>query len=297
MKKGHSFLLIAFVFLASCGFLAKDSDLPQVLPPVSVTAFPTTTLLIQATFTPSPTEKVEIIHTPLPTLSSQEPSIVVKELMEKNGGCKLPCWWGVLPGQTRWQAVEKLLSPIANSIYKSTGANPNSDHIEMLFPAPYPMTGEFRQVYLVDDDVVERIEILPQQFSKYSVPNGLIQELGVPEMVFLGGAVDQPQSFQLILYYPSRGVFALYSSELHPAQQREMLEVCFTEDTIDYTDIFLWDPINSFSETLDYIFIQYERRFYEIELVTDLTINELVATFESSSQVDCLQTPSDFWRN
>jgi len=166
----------------------------------------------------------------------------------------------------------------------------------MFFPAPYPSTGEFRQGYLVENGIVKQIEVWPQHYSKYSLPNGLLQEFGNPEMIFLGGSINQPQSFQLILYYPSQGIFALYSNELHPFQEQEVVDVCFTETEIAYVEMFLWAPDDSFSETLDYVFGEYERPFYEVELVTDLTISEFSDIFESG-KTGCFKTPSSFWSN
>jgi len=70
--------------------------------------------------------------------------------METNVECRLPCWWGVLPGKTSWQNAEKYLSSITTSIYESAGATPDTRRIEMLFPAPYPFDGEFRKTFQVD---------------------------------------------------------------------------------------------------------------------------------------------------
>jgi len=166
----------------------------------------------------------------------------------------------------------------------------------VFFPAPYPSTGKFRQELLVENGIVKQVEVLPQQFSKYSVPNGLFQEFGNPEMILLGGSVDQVQTFELILYYPHQGIFALYSNELHPFQQQEVLNVCFTEAEMSYVDIFLWNPADSFSETLDYIFGEYERPFHNIEVVTNLTVDEFSDLFESGKP-GCFKTPSNFWTN
>jgi hypothetical protein len=295
MKKETFACLLFVAILASCSPLRNDISSPQVM--MSATPIPVIISTKLATITPLPTSTILSVQTRLPTLNAQNPSVAVKELLENNGGCQLPCWWGVIPGRTNWEDAYNLLSPIANTVYESTTGNPELINVAMFFPAPYPLSGEFRQVYRVKDGIVERIEILPQGYSKYSLPNGLLREFGNPEMIFLGGSIDQPQSFQLILYYPSQGIFALYSNELHPFQQQEILDVCFTEAEITYVDMFLWDPANSFSEALDYIFGQYERPFYEIELVTDLTISEFSDLFASSDQAGCFLTPSSIWRN
>lgn len=68
------------------------------------------------TFIPQPTRTVRPTVPPPPTLaplpslaplpiSTLEPDAMhafVAEMLETNGGCDLPCWWGITPGETRW---------------------------------------------------------------------------------------------------------------------------------------------------------------------------------------------------
>jgi hypothetical protein len=294
MKKESVTCILFIVMVASCnppgGFNSQ---------PFQTTSAPTATLINTSTstaiITPEALASPESSQTPLPTFNSEISSLTVKALMENNGGCRLPCWWGVIPGKTSWHSAEESLSSITTSIYESAGAAPDTRRIEMVFPAPYPSDGEFRQVYRVRNDVVDRIEILPQDFSKYSLPEEILVELGTPDMIFLGGTIEAPQSFQLVLYYPSQGVFALYSNTVQPVQQQDLIDVCFDESTMDYVDIYLWNPTDSFSETLDFIFANYYRPFHDIELVTDMTKSELRNLFLSQNHDGCFQTASSFW--
>lgn len=288
-------LPITLFFFIFIGFACSSSDaIPSA---VEISIINTATTSISPTsLPPAKTPLLLPTWTSLPTLSASEAQTFVTKLLADNVDCHLPCWWGVIPGQTRWQDAEASLSPIAITIHESTSEDSNPRHFEVFLPAPYPSAGKFRQEYLVENAVVKQIEILPQHFSKYSLPGGLLQELGNPETIFLGGSINQPQSFQLILYSPSQGTFALYSNELHPFQEQEVVDVCFTEAEIAYVDMYLWNPTDSFSETLDYIFGEYERPFYEIEAVTDLTISEFSDIFESG-RTSCFKTPSSFWSN
>jgi hypothetical protein len=295
MKKESVICILLIVIVASCSSLRDINSQPFQNTPA-----PTATLTRAATSTSTitlePLATSDFSQTPLPTLSSENSSRTVQVLMETNGGCRLPCWWGILPGKTSWQSAEKYLSSITTSIYESAGATPDTRRIEMLFPAPYPFDSEFRQVYRVKHDFVDRIEILPQDFSKYSLPEGMLNELDTPDMIFLGGTIEEPQSFQLVLYYPSRGVFALYSNTMQPVQPQDLIDVCFNESAMDYVDIYLWNPTDSFSETLDFIFSNYYRAFHDIELVTDMTKSELRDLFLSPIHNGCFQTASSFWR-
>ncbi len=292
MKKTTSIYLLITIIAVSCSTLVKDPNSDQAIAvsktPESIGA--ATTLI---TSTSSPMVTMEPVGTSLLTLDSQNPSITVKNLLNNNGDCQLPCWWGIVPGKTTWQDAHTFFSPIATSIYESTKPDSNPRYFEVFFPAPPPFEGEFKQGYLIKNDVVTQIEILPQNFSKYSLPKELFQEFGVPEKVLLGGSVDQDQSFQLVLYYPERGIFAMYVSELRPSNYQEQIDICFTE--VDYVDMFLWDPTESFSETMDNVFRLYEHPFYDIETVTTLTLDDFNNIFTDSEQPDCFLSPSSFW--
>jgi hypothetical protein len=64
----------------------------------AVTATPT--LILPTTPTPGPL-------TPLPTiaLTDEQRKENVAELLRSNGGCNLPCWWGIVPGTSSVQGV------------------------------------------------------------------------------------------------------------------------------------------------------------------------------------------------
>lgn len=65
----------------------------------------TPTLTLPATPTSGPL-------TPLPTIAitDDQRREIVAELMRRNGGCDLPCWWGIYPGTTLVQDVAENLS-------------------------------------------------------------------------------------------------------------------------------------------------------------------------------------------
>src|SRR5215216_5270875 len=155
MKKESVFCILLIVMVANC---ISPRDISSQ--PFQTTPAPTASLTKTATITLEPLVTLEFSQTPLPTLNSKNSSLTVQALMENNGECRLPCWWGVIPGKTSWHSAEEFLSSITTSIYESAGTTPDTRHIEMFFPAPYPSDGEFRQVYRVRNDVVDRIEIL-----------------------------------------------------------------------------------------------------------------------------------------
>ena len=52
-----------------------------------------------------------------PTMAPEDAMEFVLELMENNGGCHLPCWWGqIVPGVTRWEDAKSFLETFASDI-------------------------------------------------------------------------------------------------------------------------------------------------------------------------------------
>ncbi len=66
-----------------------------------------------------------LIPSPMPTLSLEEKEIVTSELYKTNGNCELPCWWGIVPGETEWQTAKLLLNSVATEL--STSAESEFD--------------------------------------------------------------------------------------------------------------------------------------------------------------------------
>ncbi len=114
----HCTLVILSLGLVGCStFPASSSEMPL---PVTLIPSPTAVLspspeLPTSTPTPSP---VSATHTPCPTrtptptcapppptLTPDERHAYVEEMLATNGGCELPCWWGVTPEQSDWQSV------------------------------------------------------------------------------------------------------------------------------------------------------------------------------------------------
>ena len=67
------------------------------------------------TFTPTSVSTL----TPLPTLSQRDAHDLIQALLQNNGGCRLPCWWGITPGQTDWNTARQFLDTFVIDIKQS----------------------------------------------------------------------------------------------------------------------------------------------------------------------------------
>lgn len=102
--KTKLFLLMQFVALAVAGCFSSVPQYPST-EVVLASALP-----VSASATSIPSPVLTSTFTPQPTLAYDVQDEFVS-LLTQNGGCSLPCLWGIVPGKTSWQEAATLLSP------------------------------------------------------------------------------------------------------------------------------------------------------------------------------------------
>jgi len=116
--------LILLVSLVGCSASVTPTPSPSATP-LSATfealpSPPDTSL--QDTSTPSPQPEIPtqtplpprpskaLTPTSVPTLADSEEQELVLNLLQDNGGCQLPCWWGFTPGETTWHTAQEFFA-------------------------------------------------------------------------------------------------------------------------------------------------------------------------------------------
>ena len=301
MLKEFNFLPIIILFLTGCATL-PNATMTQVS---SVTTVPTahststTTPILTETSSPEPT--IEPTWTLPATVPVDDSFSEINELFRTNGGCRLPCWWGITPGQTKWEDARNILFPFADNV--ADGQDKNGEFLAGLMTHYITSNGGtgFEQDYIIKNGIVQAIKIK----LHHPIPGPKLKEMlsnyGIPDEVYLGGTYDQPsegppwQSFWLFLYYAKRRIFVEYSQGFEPPQPPNgFLSICFPESKIEYSELHIWGPEYSFEETLASIIQDYNPT-RSLEDVTDLTDEELYKKFASSNDVPCIKTPAKNW--
>ncbi|MFT3893686.1 MAG: hypothetical protein QM730_18815 [Anaerolineales bacterium] len=132
MWKKSTLLLCILLSLFGCSIAHKNlpsttaaiTSMPSIMSAIQISITSTSTLMIP-TLTPTPHPTLSATQTIVPTLSTDEALQQIKELYKDNGGCDLPCWWGIVPGETTWEQTKQLLGPLG--IMKN-------DYFEVLVP-------------------------------------------------------------------------------------------------------------------------------------------------------------------
>jgi hypothetical protein len=270
------------------------------------------------TITPSvtPTATSAIITPTLgPTLPPEKAQSEIKNLLISNGGCELPCWWGMTPGVTRLEDIRLYLSTF-RAITGNFGLRENRGIISFTIPGndrhldiylyyagkdqlvdwiwvgtqgTKPVTGGYSQVY---GDLFYN-----SAMKKYTLSQ-ILTDYGKPIRVLIWAPpLDFQQPFEIMLDYSTSGFLMGYT--LPEEQVGDNFVGCPVQAHIYF---WLWpkDKQPSFSDMIamtgfgsfDPVSIKY---YKPIENVTKFTMDSFYKTFKEPGNVNCIVTPSHYW--
>lgn len=217
---------------------AVASATMEVAPTVTPTILPTLSLE-NSTPTPFPTFDVAVS-----TLSKEVATQNLIELLETNRGCELPCWWGIMPGETNVDNIE--------SIFVNLGFDWYRDYEELedntLYKASIYFVSEEGKIQSIEvrggagEETYDRNEA----WRPYAIPR-VLERLGVPENVYVyypfrfdsGGM----QAYRMFLYYPDLGVEIDYLGKATLIDNRPgWAQACHNILETDDINLFLFQP-------------------------------------------------------
>ncbi len=263
---------------------------------MSLPVTPTTTQTIQ------PTADNE--QAPIPTPPGKGLKEQVLWLYETNNGCQLPCWWGIVPGQTEWQTAKKLLSRFDQDIYQSSSA---SDEISygINIPLPLEVFAEDRTDLniFVRDGIVEIIDThvsigdTPSDYLSQYALSTFLTTYGQPAEVWLSTSFapfeHNELPFDVLLFYPEQGIMALFSD--NGVKEGGVIRGCPQQDPVRF--LSLWSPTLglTFEEVKNGVSV-YNVDHLPLEETTLLSIPEFYETFKNPDNLTCLETEAELWR-
>jgi hypothetical protein len=299
-----SLVLAGASSLVSCVPSAPISPITNSVPPATSPSPPAS---IRATQAPSPTaptapstrpNPTQVTWTPLPTLDQPGALELVTRLQEDNGGCRLPCWWGITPGETSWAEARQFLETFASSI-ETLNRTPEPGTSSA--PASHYVTfsaggGRGGATVTTMDGAITGILSGPTYTRRSFNLGELLRDYGPPTIVLLHtfprrGPYGLP--FGLVLYYQHDRFLALYDVE--GQVEGDEVEGCFGETgphLWTWSDNERWDLNRIRDETLGVDPTHHLRR---LEDVTQFDIPRFSLEFLSASA--CLRTPAAEWDN
>jgi hypothetical protein len=188
-----------------------------VLP--SNTLIPTDTSKPSPSPIPSQTPKPTLMPTPEPTLTIEESKALVLELLQTNGNCELPCWWGIVPQQSSIQEVKKLVNhlgwkwiyfrdTIRDNLTTGSGILYDAFGLDVSFEDKSDLVGSIN----LQIGYGKRIPTAPYTIKE------ILNTIGIPEQIRLdlvyvpGFEVARPTTgYKIWVFYDKQGIMLRYS--------------------------------------------------------------------------------------
>lgn len=282
--------------------VASATPTPSAWPPTlvaSVTSSPSPSAT--ATRLPTSTPMPTITWTPLPTLSSAKALGVVEDLLRNNAGCRLPCWWGITPGETAWETARHFLASFVVSFGQGESGEITEAGVTYLatgYSAYYKIPGEpfdGATIYSLRNGLIDNIWVTPARGTDRSYQlHQMLIDYGEPTEVWLQTTLNVPVSplpFRVFLYYPQKGILAYYEYKV-TRKVGDQLWGC--PEPIG-PQLWLWSPERPL--TIDDIqpIGPDARQLQPLEDATGMDIATFYQTFKESNTSSCLITPVEFW--
>jgi hypothetical protein len=313
------FFILFCISIVGC---TNTNNTPPVVSFSTQTSIPITETPI------SPTQTITSISTPtiIPTLSVDDARKRLLDLLVNNGGCRLPCLWGITPGSSTYQDAQNILAPLGSispTILTMLSSNPSSISPEYT-EGDSEIDTDFIFLY-GDEGIISRIAFHMQELKRVAAPDGgwifqdifdsktfgervraymlpqVLAEQGIPKAVLLqtnGTQVKFGGGFEILLFYPERGLFVHYETQMKIIGDK--VRGCFANAHVEFELSPLGHP-DTYSEMLsqtqwgglwppptDNIF------WKSIEKATSMSLEQFYETFRQPTD-KCIETPLKLW--
>ncbi len=291
-----------------------STDTPSVETPTPTASFahstPTLMLTALPSFTPSPSLTSTLLPTstpmpptwtPLPTLPPDEANAMVLKLLKDNGGCKLPCWWGITPGKTMWHEAQQFLDSFVEVTPDSSTYGDEGKPTKIFtYLIGYPLKNQGGRggfsVYVKNDQIV-LIFVGKDSTIHNSLLDQILTNYGRPDNIYIrtfDAAPGDDFPLTLVLAYIEKKFLVAYFMSAY-AKDDELISCPRNEKPV----LWVWAPEEVVTEqriqdwTLGVVPIIPLK---PIEEVTDLDAKSFTEIFSTTNDgSNCLRTNKSFW--
>lgn len=348
MKIQFAFLLLSLLFLIVIFTGCVQSPEKLATPSPVTTNFPvpsnppTETMQPTLTLSPASTNTIKPLSIPtvVPTLPTFTPTFIstlsvedarqrLLDLLANNGGCQLPCLWGITPGKSSYLEAHSImisLSGIAETVHPDSisplyvdvedNSHPNKrvvDRLNTKLGDDYGTDGIISSIsfgalqeevtFDANGNWTEKRPIFDsttfgKRVAYYSLAH-VLTEQGVPASVmiqFNGASLypDYALGLDIALIYPDQGIWVNYKM---PMQNRANAKVgCPNGSAQVDMELFPSGNRNSFYAQLDQTNWGVTKGAYKpLEEVTGMSVEKFYETFRNPTSDQCIQAPANLW--
>ncbi len=264
--------------------------------PMVETSRPALTATLLATDIPTQIEN----SIPTTSPSKEEGQKLVQKLLEDNGGCKLPCWWGIIPGKTTWVDARQILEKVSLFVSGQESENDFYANVNAYLPYPHDFATYMEHLYGVNDGIVEYIRVYNFDLApNYFLPN-LLESYGQPDGIWIrtfSKAERGIQNYTVDVFYQEMGILVEYSTGEPLKEIDGKLRNCLINE-MDSPFLHLWSPETqalSFPEAKKFIDTTNLPEPKSLLEATGMDVETFYETFRNPETNVCLETPKNLW--
>ena len=294
IRKNQAFGIIRFllpilflVFLFGCQNIV-DEESNETLSSTSIDEFDN-----DQAVTATETSAIDMIpeSKPTATMTTEEVEERIRSLLDSNGECDLPCWWGIIPGQTTWDEAYSILKPVANKINNLVYGNYG---IEVNAPDDIFDDYEIGATLDMRGDTVEMIRVpLLYGFTL----DRMLSQYGSPAEIYVYSLfqtmVTPPILVRLVLFYEEQGILLIYEGR---TENTNPLEICPGNlDEDGFTWAYLWSPEDkrSFSDFSNKTpFGGFSGKYLPLSEETSINIETFYDWYRNPNNLPCFEMPN-----
>jgi hypothetical protein len=264
---------------------------------------PTETQTLEPPVTPTVTIPPTLVWTPLPTLEPDKAKIKVLDLLNYNAGCRLPCWWGITPGETSEVNAIQFLSSFTD--LETSWGSPGREQSAPVEPgsiignlgSSYQVFGNYGNIeYTFRDGLVDTISayhgggtgdrrVDTYQLSRLLADYGKPDDLGI----FADPTGPNGATLDLSLFY-HLGIYIHYLY-FNVDFAGSNMRVC--PQGIGPEELQLWSPRTSQFTFADFFSIPIILPTFKA--ATGIDMDTFYRLFKSPENRACLETPVNLW--
>jgi hypothetical protein len=191
--------------------------LVELTPAPTVTETPSPSLTPTDISTPIPTSTFTVTPTPIPTLGEAESNRLIREYMRTNANCVLPCFWGLVPGESKWGIVRNIMAYLRLQVRRPLVGTPGDYSIAFDLGEGPVIHGSVG--FLEQSDIVQVIRFGANDITQapsYDLAN-VMKDLGMPAYVGIDlriGLSEGPPKTPSTSEVSSYGIIVAYGDKM-----------------------------------------------------------------------------------